>query len=162
MRKWINFISIILTVRYSFSLKVYRSLLPIESTEGIAGLHYLNENSNLVASSLTFCLRFNYKKLGPTIWHMRKPEEKNSLMYLGAWYPNTWFNFGRKWWILKDPIRDSFLVWYANKWHHLCVAYDRVNDTLTMVKVNKYKSNFLTYLSSYRQLISILIQRMDN
>ena len=88
MRKLLIYVIIILTVRYSFCLKVYHSTLPIESTEGIAGLHYIkpnNANASL-ANSMTFCLRINYKRMlnGDTIiWHIGLPDPLHYKKVLG-------------------------------------------------------------------------------
>ena len=142
MRKLIILIIIILiAARYSFSLKVYRSLLPIESTEGVAGLHYLKQNNANAsfANSMTYCLRFNYKKMlkgGNLIWYIGAPGQAgdltpNALMYIAADYPNSWWKFNGKW----RPLINNFFN--ANQWKHLCIAYDKVNNSLTITKVNK-------------------------
>ena len=143
MRKLIILIIIILTARYSFSLKVYHSLLSIESTEGIAGLHYLKQNNTNAsfANSMTYCLRFNYKRMSikgwNIIWYIGTPgqydgyEEDNELMRITADYPELWWRFGEKWWLIANKLL------YANQWQHLCIAYDKVNNSLTITKVNK-------------------------
>ena len=135
MRKLIIFIMIIQTFRYSFSLKVYRSILPIESTEGIAGLHYIKSNNAKasLANNMTFCLRINYKRMlnsDTIIWHIGPPE--SVLMKITADYPNhqQWWHFDGKGW----PMSNFF---NANQWQHLCIAYDKGNNSFTMIKVQK-------------------------
>ena len=149
MRKLLIYVIIFLTVRYSFCLKVYHSTLPIESTEGIAGLHYIkpnNANASL-ANSLTFCLRINYKRMlygdmDTMIWHIGPLE--SVLMKITANYPNH-----QKWWIFdgKGWPMNNFLN--ANQWQHLCIAYDKGNNTFTIIKVllnnNIYLQNFSLY-----------------
>ena len=138
MSKLIIFIIMILTARYSFSLKVYRSLVPIESTEGIAGLHFLkqnNANASLV-NSMTYCLRFNYKRMldWTAIWTIGSPgQEIGDLianMFISANYPNSWWGFGGEWWLIGNKF------FYANQWQHLCIAYDKIDNSLTTIKVN--------------------------
>ena len=136
MRKLIIFIIISLTTRYSFSLKVYRSLLPIQSTEGEVGLHYLklnNANASF-ANGMTFCLRFNYKRMskeGTILWNIPGPPGQKPLLYIKADYPNhqKWQTFVEETWPMQ--------FFYANQWQHLCIAYDKVNNSLTITKVNK-------------------------
>ena len=132
---------------FSWSLKVYHSLLPVDSDSGLAGLHYLKQNQSVsFTNSLTYCLRFKYQKLGEQafIWYIGAPGSWVYLMKLSAAYPATWFHFGPTYqdmgysnWILKDPIKNQFDIWYTNKWQHLCIAYDNVNNSLTITKVNK-------------------------
>ena len=132
---------------FSWSLKVYHSLLPIDSDSGLAGLHFLKQNQSAAVSftnSLTYCLRFKYQKLGEQsyIWYIGAPGSWVYLMKLSAAYPATWFHFGANYrengysnWILKDPIKNQFDIWYTNKWQHVCIAYDKVNNLLAMTKV---------------------------
>ena len=143
MRKLIIFIMIILTARYSFSLKVYRSLLPIESTDGIAGLHYLKQNNTnaSVVNSMTYCLRFKYKRMlrETIIWNIPGPPGHRPLLYVKADYPNyqRWQTFIEETWEMQ--------LFYANQWQHLCIAYDKVNNSLTLTKVNKNNALFLEF-----------------
>ena len=116
-----------------YCLKVYRSLLPIESTEGNVGLHYIKENeaNASFANGMTFCLRFNYKRLseqGTAIWRVGKPPGH---MYIPASYP-----IHQKWWMF-DGNTGPIPFFYANQWQHLCIAYDEINNSLTITKVNK-------------------------
>ena len=62
---------LLILINYSLSLKIYQSSLPIESKNGLAGLHYLKSNLSdstpkEFTNSVSFCLRFHYQKLGPT------------------------------------------------------------------------------------------------
>ena len=62
---------ILILINHCLSLKVYQSSLPIESKDGLAGLHYLKSNLSdytlkEFTNSLSFCLRFHYQKLGAT------------------------------------------------------------------------------------------------
>ena len=152
-----------LTPRYSCSLKVYHSLLPIESTKGIAGLHFLKQNNTngSFANGLTFCLRFNYKKLGSQslIWEFGTPED--CLMSLRAVFSATFFYFDRRWLLLKDPIKDTFEIWYANKWQHLCMAYDLANNSLSIIKVRDHTIFKIIFQQMHALYYTILISFKD-
>ena len=106
----------------------------MDSTEGIAGLHYIKQNNAnaSLATSMTFCLRINYKRMlnkDTIIWHIGPPE--HVLMEITADYPyhQKWWQFdGRGW-----PMNNFF---NANQWQHLCIAYDKGNNSFTIIKVN--------------------------
>ena len=50
-------------------------------------------------------------------------------------YRQTFFFFGSMNWIIKDVELNSFLVWSTNRWHSICVAFDRTTSHITFVKV---------------------------
>ena len=106
----------------------------MDSTEGIAGLHYIKQNNAnaSLATSMTFCLRINYKRMlneDTIIWHIGPPE--HVLMEITADYPyhQKWWQFDKKSWHMP------FL--YANQWQNLCIAYEKVNNSITITKVSK-------------------------
>ena len=140
MRKLIILIIISVTARYSFPLKVFRSQLPIESTEGVAGLHYLkqnNENASF-ANNMTFCLRYNYKRIlkrWTEVWFIgqtgKVPDDlSNALMDIVANYPNSWWLLAGNWWLLHKKF-------YTHQWQHMCIAYDKDKNSLTVIKVKE-------------------------
>ena len=50
-------------------------------------------------------------------------------------YRQTFFFFGSMNWIIKNVELNSFLVWSTNRWHSICVAFDRTTSYITFVKV---------------------------
>ena len=61
-------------------------------------------------------------------------------------YPATWFGFGNNYisdasasWILKNPFTKEFNIFYMNKWHHLCLAYEKNTNKISMIKVRQEK-----------------------
>ena len=139
------------------SLSVYQSTLPIESSTGVAGLKYINPHQNVSFSNgITICARFNYLKLG----HEAKLFEigpTTVYFWFKVDYPATWFGFGSartsksyNSWILKDPSTEEYNIWYTNKWHHICVAYDQNSNSILFIKVyNSLKLVCKALFSSY-------------
>ena len=81
-----------------------------------------------------------------TIANWRQGEEDDrdafELLWLGAWYPVTFFGFGSpkeagsyRSFLLKYPNTDQFKVWIPNKWTQLCLSYDKKSKYILMVKV---------------------------
>ena len=95
-----------------YSLKVYQSQLPIESTSGVSGLKYRsNENATTnikFTNDLTICSRFKYKKLGINA-KLFDFKGLDSEYFLWFWigYPLTWTGFGKCSWKLKLIYLDS-------------------------------------------------------
>ena len=128
---------ILIMINNCLSLKIYHS---IGSESGISGLKFINPNQNVASTnSLTVCGRFNYKKLGAEsvifdniIWlQMRYPL---TFIYFGDWREKNnpvYANY-----IVQNPNTQDFSVWYTNKWHHLCMAYDSKTNYITFVMVN--------------------------
>ena len=83
-----------------YSLKVYQSQLPIESTSGVSGIKYRsNENATTnikFTNDLTICSRFKYKKLGINA-KLFDFKGLDSEYFLWFWigYPLTWTGFGK-------------------------------------------------------------------
>ena len=147
---------VIFLIGTCLSLKIYRSSLPIGKS-GLSGLKYVHSGQNLISTnSLTVCGRFNYKRLGgeSVIFDL----DKNlavSFLWLTMGYPYTWVNFGNfetdhiasTSYILKDPKTDEFSIWYTNKWHHICFAYDAKTSHIAFVKVSYFfQTNEQTFL----------------
>ena len=64
-----------------------------------------------------------------------------SMFEAQANYRQTFFFFGTMNWIIKDVKLDTFLVWSTNRWHSICVAFDRANSHITFVKVLSLHKN---------------------
>ena len=143
---------ILLFISSCFSLKLYKSNLPFLNESENSGLHYTNEHEGFTFSnSITFCLRFKYQRLfkDPKILLIQEPHANNNFLMLNAQYPHTWFHFGnvyyesaRSNWILKDPVKNNFNIWYANKWQHLCISYSKLTSYISVVKVRNNKADF--------------------
>ena len=64
-----------LLISKSGAIKVFDTLLPNETYWGQSGLHYLKENQSVEFSeSLTFCVRFRYRRFPSTssLWHIKE------------------------------------------------------------------------------------------
>ena len=136
------------------SLVSYQSILPINASNPLAGLRLLKESikrDTNFTNGITICNRFNYRQLGADkIWSPKTGigsyiyaqtnrgfhSESESVIKLNAAYDKTFFWFGKMNWILRDMVKDSFLAWSTNRWHGLCVSYDRKTSHITLVKVS--------------------------
>ena len=129
------------------ALKAYRSIEVVNDTlvkTRQHGLHYLKQNQTATfTNSVTFCLRFNYKRFGiwneAVIWKIKEP----GLLILSARYPATWLHFGNNHrpnahsnWVLQDPNTNDFNMWRMNTWHSLCIAYNKKTSHIAVVKVS--------------------------
>ena len=72
-------------------------------------------------------------------------------------YRQTFFFFGSMNWIIKDIELNSFLVWSTNRWHSICVAFDRTTSHITFVKVKIY---FLLFPYFWRA--DLLTRRLED
>ena len=129
------------------SLKVYRSTLPLGSKSGISGLKFVNQNENIYfTNSMTFCGRFNYKNLGSQSIMFSIDEEIRPFLWIKMEYPLAFMSFGNydndhihfANWILQNPKTEEFSIWYPNKWHHYCIAYDSKRSHIALVMVNLF------------------------
>ncbi len=98
---------------------------------------------------LTICGRFNYKQLlhESLFWKVASPEW--DLLWMHTMYTSAFFGFGNRFpngsvireksyanWIIKDPIRDKYLIWIADSWHSLCLAFHKPTSEIILVKVS--------------------------
>ena len=131
----------------SQGLVTYQSTLPLNATDSDAGLKLIKESikkDTNFEKGTTICLRFNFLALGTkstvfihdtglaTDWQTFKAK---SMFYAYAGYKRTGFFFGNMNWIVKDVETDTFLLWSTNRWHSICVAFDRTHSHITYVKV---------------------------
>ena len=135
----------ILSVKISDSLKVYHALLPNETLWAQSGLHFQNANQNIVISgSVTFCVRFRFQELSwsTRLWEIKKPNS-NAFMWLSPNYPTTFFFFGQSEsgetfnQVLKDPGKDTFILWFLNTWHQMCFSFDKRLSFIRLIKVGQ-------------------------
>ena len=141
----------------SQALVTYQSTLPLNATKPDAGLKLIKESikkDTNFEKGITICLRFNFLAFlgwesyifthdtGPgTDWHSFKVQ---SIFHAWAGYKQTFFYFGNMNWIVKDVESNIFLLWSTNRWHSICVAFDRTNSHITYVKVIKMFNKLYT------------------
>ena len=141
-------IYIIILITSSCALKIYHSTLPISRNSGLSGLKYKNEPKKDINfnDGLTACARFNYKKLGRKAWLFdfgTNGGDDREFLWFRIAYPATWFGLGNKKggkgyvssWVLQDPKTENYNIWYANKWHHVCIAFDAKRSHIAVIKV---------------------------
>ena len=122
------------------SLKIYQSIY--KGQPGESGLKCYKPNYlNFLTNSLSFCMRFNYKKLDTILFHFNSPDSDIDTI-LHFKYPYSFFGWGFdsnprsfKSWLLKDPKTNNFDIWCAYKWHHVCFAYDSNTNHIVLIKV---------------------------
>ena len=39
-------------------------------------------------------------------------------------------------WALQDPKTKNYNIWYTNRWHHVCIAYDAKRSHIAVIKVS--------------------------
>lgn len=127
----------------SQALVAYKSLEPINATQPFAGLK-LDRNSVLKNTSfnqgLSFCARFNYRKLG---WdsYMFTSLTPHHFARLSMGDSDTFLFFGNMNWIVKELQTNKFQIWSTNKWHHVCLSFDRTQFHLKFFKVKSLVYN---------------------
>ena len=142
----------------SRALVTYQSTLPLSATKPDAGLKLIKESikkDTNFEKGITICLRFNFLALlGQggyifihdtglgTDWLSSRVQ---SMFQAWAGYKQTFFHFGHMNWIVRDVESNIFLLWSTNRWHSICVAFDRTNSHITYVKVRKM-CNVFVYL----------------
>ena len=59
----------------------------------------------------------------------------------------AFINFGNLWLIVKDMEKNTFHIWSTNKWHHICLSFDRLKYHLKLYKVSNWKYIMLHWWS---------------
>ena len=138
---------LILNATTTLALKVYKNV-PNENPGAQSGLHFLKTNQNIVISgSVSFCVRFRFQELSwsTRLWEIKKPNTKitNAFMWLSPNYPTTFFFFGQSAsgetlnQVLKDPGKNTFILWFLNTWHQMCFSFDKSLSFIRLVKVGQ-------------------------
>ena len=138
---------LLLFLNSAFSLQVFYSILPTNNTYQISGMKYQPENQKNVSftNNLSFCARFNYRILNKLLFRtFSQSRSENSFIYIKIGYPQTFFSIGDRIngnnsfdsWALKDPKTNEFNIWFAYKWHHICLAYHSGSSHVAFVKVS--------------------------
>ena len=145
--------TLIFLVSRCIALQVYHSNTLDINKRIVSGLHFKNNvKENIISeNSLTVCIRLRVSKLAQdnsARLILIENTKKHEFFHLRAKYPETWFtfgnsNFGRGFkasWILYDPLRNSYLLWRLNKWHHICFSYSKQDSRVgfVMVTLSKY------------------------
>ena len=138
----------------SSSLKICRSTVKI-TNRNVSGIHLQNAGINLVLhNELSACLRLSYKVLGPNksakIFDFQMEDERTKsnrpfLWFHATNYPASWIGFhGYANWIVRERP-DHYHIWTINVWHHVCLAFSKLNSKIIVVKVKSthysFKSN---------------------
>ena len=136
-----------LHLKTSQALVTYKSTLPLNATAPNAGLKLIKESikkDTNFEKGITICIRFNFLSLvwSPLFTHDvgLAPDwdtlYAQSMFYVRVGYKKTFFVIGTMSWIVKDAKSGTFLLWSTNRWHSICVAFDRTNSHITFVKVH--------------------------
>ena len=133
------------------SLQYYKSTLTLlESEKNISGLHLQNTVKNPNTSSFSISIRLHFNRLGrgndARVFDLSWPEGSvRPFLYVYARYPYTWMSFGHYehhendtfvGYIISENDPPDYLVWATNRWHHLCLAFDKANHKISIVKVS--------------------------
>ena len=125
------------------SLKVLKTVLHNELNFPQTGLHYIKDYENPeLSGSLTICSRFNFKKFSwfARLWDIKTPNNLATFLWLSPNYPLTFFIFGDNFhYVVKDPKTEEFNVWYVQRWHHICFAFDQRSTQFAFIKVSTYE-----------------------
>jgi hypothetical protein len=144
---FIRLFTLIFLVSRCIALQVYNSNNVDINKRIVSGLHFKNniEGKIISGNSLTVCIRLRMSKLAQdnSARLILIQNTKSEFFHLRAKYPETWFtfgnsNFGRGFyasWILYDPLRNSYLLWRLNKWHHICFSYSKQDSRVGFVMV---------------------------
>ena len=122
-------------LKYTSAIEVYRSILTNGSVSTLNGLVLVPQIQTNLTRGVTLCGRFYYTRI---IESSSVPFFVQSKSYQYFWarmgYQETFWGFADFNWILKDPIQDSFRIWAANRWHHICIALDKRTKHFVVVK----------------------------
>ena len=128
----------------SHALKVYQSLALPENQSGLAGLEFKDSSLDVeFSNSITICTRFNFGRLqNAVLFEFANDEER--YLKLSIRYPNTWLSFGDSLkgpksfasWVLQDPLTKDYAIFFAKKWHHICLTFDSSNGQIRLILVN--------------------------
>ena len=127
------------------ALKVYKTLTFPENDSGLAGLKFKPPISDVeFTNSITICARFNFERLHNSMLFDFANQEGERYLKLKIRYPTTWLVFGDSLkgrnsfasWVLQDPASKDYIIFFANIWHHICLAYSHGGQIrLTLVNM---------------------------
>ncbi len=148
----------IVTSGLADQIKVYQSTASLNDTRPLSGLHLVNDKPGVDLTKqpgFSICGRFNFKRFtGKQTVLFRIEGQEWSLFRLLVGYKITFFAFGNtdaygsspSWAIREiDKRGQSHLrIWYPNRWHHVCLSYQREGSHLSLIKVT-FKEQTATY-----------------
>ena len=123
-----------------FTITAYHSMEALNATNPLAGLTFdvssVSKATNFT-KGITFCIRFNFKLLSreSTIFATNMPTDDSVRLLLSAGYHWSLLYFGGLNWILKESVSGSFELWSTNRWHSICLGFDKLTSRITLIKV---------------------------
>ena len=134
MSRQIIVLLLFFTIWYTKANKigVYQSL---NST--FNGLKFQPKIDSNLTKGITICGRFNYPRIIEQTSILFYVKSMSTYEYLATkmGYQETFWGIADYNWILKEPIKNTFRVWAANRWHHICLALDKELSHFVVVKV---------------------------
>ena len=130
----------------SQALVAYKSLEPINATEPLAGLKLQKdsiEKSSNFSKGITICCRFNFKILSRSkVFWIKSGSSEGPTITSEAGYAESFLFFWNMNWIMKEAESQKFQIWNTNRWHHICLSFNKNTSHITFVKVRfiKYKT----------------------
>ena len=118
----------------SQSIVVFSSLRE-NGTTVESGLKLLPESvsASNFTQGITICGRFNLARVGHSSWIIAI----GSQMWLFMGYQETFLEFGFRNWVIKEIANDNFYLWSTNRWHQICLSFDRTQNHIMFVKDGK-------------------------
>ena len=111
-----------------------------------SGLKLIAEsvNPSNFTNGISICGRFNLTRLAGTTRILAIGNQ----MWAHMGYDETFFEFGFRNGIVKEVHTNNFRLWSTNRWHQICISFNRKTSHLMFVKDGKvtninYKSNDL-------------------
>ena len=126
-------------LKESQALVAYKSLEPINATEPLAGLKLQKdsiEKSSNFSQGITICCRFNFKILSRSnVFWIKSGLSGGPTIASEAGYADSFLFFWNMNWIMKEAESQKFQIWNTNRWHHICLSFNKTTSHLTFVKV---------------------------
>ncbi len=136
---------------FASDIKVYTSTAPLNDEQVLSGLLLQDNTSNIELTQLpglSICVRFNFKRLldsKSVLYRIESGElEQQSWKFANfvIGYSASSIGFGKdhigsvpSWIITEKDNHDDFSLWSPNKWHHVCMSYERFDSYISVVMV---------------------------
>ena len=124
---------ILILIRSSESITVYSSVQSNGTSSMGSGLKLLPDSVSQPSNftqGITICGRFNLARLAGSNFILAIGQQ----MWLFMGYAETFLEFGFRNWVIKDLATDNFYIWSTNRWHQICLSFDRQSHHLMFVK----------------------------
>ena len=101
-------------------------------------LNHQNTEKSKFENGVSICVRIYYERLGQPskIIH----HQIDYLLWLSMQYQETILTFAGIDMFLYQPEDDNFIIWATNRWHHICLSFDKQKLFLKVVKDGKITS----------------------